>query len=83
MTVDITQMRREIFEIPAAVERLLIRGGGAIAATAAMARDMNPPFLLSVARGSSDHASTVEALAVQRGIDPDAPRHLNKVTETV
>ena len=24
-----------------------------------------------------------EALAVSRGIDPDTPRHLNKVTETV
>ncbi|MYA86848.1 MAG: SIS domain-containing protein, partial [Boseongicola sp. SB0662_bin_57] len=58
MTADTTQMRREICEIPAAVERLLSRGGDAIAATAAMARDMNPPFLLSVARGSSDHACT-------------------------
>ncbi|MEM7613732.1 MAG: aminotransferase, partial [Pseudomonadota bacterium] len=25
----------------------------------------------------------VEGLAVARGMDPDAPRHLNKVTETV
>lgn len=58
MTTDTTQMRREICEIPAAVERLLSRGGDAIAATAAMVRDMNPPFLLSVARGSSDHACT-------------------------
>lgn len=58
MTADITQMRREILEIPAAVERLLSRGGDAIAATVARARDINPPFLLSVARGSSDHACT-------------------------
>lgn len=58
MTADTTQMRTEILEIPAAVERLLSRGGDAIAATVAQARDMNPPFLLSVARGSSDHACT-------------------------
>ncbi len=53
-----TQMRREISDIPAAVERLLSRGGDAIASTAAQARAMNPAFLLSVARGSSDHACT-------------------------
>lgn len=58
MKADITQMRREISEIPAAVERLLSSGGNAIASTAAKAREVNPPFLLSVARGSSDHACT-------------------------
>ena len=58
MKADITQMRREISEIPAAVERLLSSGGNAIASTAAQAREVNPPFLLSVARGSSDHACT-------------------------
>lgn len=58
MKADITQMSREISEIPAAVERLLSSGGNAIASTAAKAREVNPPFLLSVARGSSDHACT-------------------------
>ena len=27
--------------------------------------------------------ATVETIARDRGLDPDAPRHLNKVTETV
>ncbi|MXW85915.1 MAG: SIS domain-containing protein [Boseongicola sp. SB0667_bin_21] len=55
MNADITQLRREI---SAAVERLFSGGGHAIASTAARAREVNPPFLLSVARGSSDHACT-------------------------
>jgi glucosamine--fructose-6-phosphate aminotransferase (isomerizing) len=53
-----TQMRREINEIPDAVERLLSEGAGAVTATAAEIRDLAPSYLLSVARGSSDHAST-------------------------
>ena len=58
MKADVTQVLREISEVPAAVERLLNSGGNAIASTAARAREVNPPFLLSVARGSSDHACT-------------------------
>ena len=58
MTVQPTQMRREIDEIPHAVERLLTEGAGAIAAAAGDARKLDPRFLLSVARGSSDHAAT-------------------------
>ncbi|SMX48054.1 SIS domain-containing protein [Maliponia aquimaris] len=53
-----TQMRREVAEIPEAVERLLTNGGAAIATAAARAREIDPPYLLSVARGSSDHACT-------------------------
>ncbi|MDA7425646.1 SIS domain-containing protein [Thalassococcus lentus] len=53
-----TRMRREILEIPDAVERLLSDGGADIRAAAQTARDMDPAFLLSVARGSSDHACT-------------------------
>ncbi len=58
MTSDTTLMRREILEIPDAVERLLSQGGNDIRKAAAAARDINPTFLLSVARGSSDHACT-------------------------
>ncbi len=58
MKADITKMRREFSEIPAAVERLLNSGGNAIASTVARAREVNPSFLLSFARGSSDHACT-------------------------
>ena len=58
MTSEATLMRREILEVPDAVERLLSRGGHDVRTAAAVARDMDPSFLLSVARGSSDHACT-------------------------
>ncbi|MEP1356459.1 MAG: SIS domain-containing protein [Tateyamaria sp.] len=58
MNSDTTLMRQEIIEIPDAVDRLLSDGGDDIRAAATAARDMNPSFLLSVARGSSDHACT-------------------------
>ncbi|MFS4437447.1 SIS domain-containing protein [Paracoccaceae bacterium GXU_MW_L88] len=51
-----TKMREEIFEIPSAVERLLTQGETAITSSAARARELDPRFLISVARGSSDHA---------------------------
>lgn len=58
MAPSTTLMRREIVEIPDAVDRLLTQGGDAIREAAAGAREMDPSFLLSVARGSSDHACT-------------------------
>jgi glucosamine--fructose-6-phosphate aminotransferase (isomerizing) len=51
-------MRAEILEIPEAVERLLSKGGAAISQAAKEARARDPRFLISVARGSSDHACT-------------------------
>lgn len=51
-----TQMRLEINEISHAVDRLLTEGSGAIKGAANAVRDLDPRFLLSVARGSSDHA---------------------------
>ncbi|WP_171205822.1 SIS domain-containing protein [Ruegeria sp. HKCCA0235A] len=51
-----TQMRREIDEIPDAVDRLLTEGADLIAQTADEIRARDPRFLISVARGSSDHA---------------------------
>ena len=58
MTDAPTRMRREIDEIPQAVERLLTEGAGAVAAIAAEVRARDVAFLVSVARGSSDHACT-------------------------
>lgn len=58
MTSDTTLMRQEIVEIPDAVDRLLSKGGGDIRKAAQAAQQMDPGFLLSVARGSSDHACT-------------------------
>lgn len=56
MPSETTQMRKEINEIPDAVERVLTQGAGAIAQTAEAIRAHDPRFLISVARGSSDHA---------------------------
>ena len=53
-----TQMRREVLEIPVAVERLLTNRADDIRAAAAALRDRDPAFMISVARGSSDHVAT-------------------------
>lgn len=53
-----TQMRREIEEIPTAVARLIDRGAGATREIAREIARRDPRFLISVARGSSDHACT-------------------------
>ncbi|MFT7059020.1 MAG: glucosamine--fructose-6-phosphate aminotransferase (isomerizing) [Pseudorhodobacter sp.] len=58
MTQALTQMRREILEIPSAVDRLLTQGHADMAAAAKALRDRNPAFIISVARGSSDHVAT-------------------------
>lgn len=55
MSTTQTQMRREIEEIPTAVDRLLSSSAGAIE-TAISKIGNDVPFLMSVARGSSDHA---------------------------
>ena len=51
-------MRREIDEIPDAVERLLSLGSRDIAAVARELANRNPSCLVTVARGSSDHICT-------------------------
>ncbi|TLP65586.1 SIS domain-containing protein [Parasedimentitalea maritima] len=56
MTKNVSQMRREILEIPEAIERLLANGGHNIAVTASNLRALDPAFAITVARGSSDHA---------------------------
>lgn len=56
MSNQSTQMRREINEIPYAVDRLLTEGVDAITTAAQAVRAHDPCFLISVARGSSDHA---------------------------
>lgn len=58
MTEAETKMRREVQEIPAAVERLLTEGAGAVRAAAAEVAALAPGFMVTVARGSSDHAAT-------------------------
>jgi len=58
MQDTMTKMRREVLEIPDAVERLLTRGLPDIEAAAEALRRKNPVFLATVARGSSDHVAT-------------------------
>lgn len=58
MPARTSQMRREIMEIPDAVERLLSRGGDDVARAAAAMRARDPGFAVGVARGSSDHICT-------------------------
>ncbi len=53
-----TRMAREIAEIPEAAARLLKEGHAARRDAAASARSKGPAFLITVARGSSDHAAT-------------------------
>ena len=58
MQDTMTQMRREVLEIPDAVDRLLTLGVDDIERAAAILRQSDPLFLASVARGSSDHVAT-------------------------
>ncbi len=58
MANPISQMRQEIDEIPAAVERLLTEGAEAIGETSSAVRKIDPAFAITVARGSSDHVCT-------------------------
>ncbi len=53
-----TQMLAEIEEIPQAVERLLRNGAVEMREAGQNLRELDPAFLISVARGSSDHVAT-------------------------
>ncbi len=56
MSKSTSKMRQEILEIPDAVDRLLAQGAPKIQEAARIVRDADPRFLITVARGSSDHA---------------------------
>ncbi|WP_170758522.1 SIS domain-containing protein [Ruegeria lacuscaerulensis] len=56
MSEHTSKMRQEILEIPDAVDRLLSQGASNVQDVARMVKDADPRFLISVARGSSDHA---------------------------
>jgi glucosamine--fructose-6-phosphate aminotransferase (isomerizing) len=61
----VTHMRREIAEIPEAAERLLAASDGALAAAGRRLTEIQPRFLTTVARGSSDHAASFLKYAVE------------------
>jgi len=60
-----THMRQEINEIPEATARLLDRSAAELAAAGRALRDKDPAFLMTIARGSSDHAATFIKYAVE------------------
>lgn len=64
MTKD-THMAAEVAEIPAAAARFLTEAADATAAAGAAMRAMRPRLLVTVARGSSDHAATYLKYAVE------------------
>jgi glutamine---fructose-6-phosphate transaminase (isomerizing) len=65
-----TFMRQEIEEIPAAVARLLAAGKSDFAVAGAALRARDPAAIVTIARGSSDHASAFlkYAIELQAGI---------------
>lgn len=60
-----THMAREVAEIPEAAQRFLTQSAGAVAQAAAAMRQADPDLLVTVARGSSDHAATYLKYAVE------------------
>lgn len=60
-----SHMAREVAEIPAAAARFLDRSAAARAAAAAALRAADPAVIVTVARGSSDHAATYLKYAVE------------------
>ncbi len=68
MTLPITattHMRREVEEIPAAVARFLQNSGPVLDQAAAALRERDPLLVTTVARGSSDHASSYLKYAIE------------------
>lgn len=60
-----TYMRQEVEEIPQAVARLLADGREALVAGGAALRERNPSYFVTIARGSSDHASSFLKYAIE------------------
>jgi glucosamine--fructose-6-phosphate aminotransferase (isomerizing) len=60
-----THMRQEINEIPEAAARLLDRSAADLAKAGRALRDKDPAFLVTIARGSSDHAATFIKYAIE------------------
>lgn len=65
MDTATTLMRKEILEIPQAAESLLTDGLASIQSAARDLRSIDPRFITTVARGSSDHASTLVKYACE------------------
>lgn len=60
-----SHMAREVAEIPQASRRFLMESRGALQAAAVAMRGVDPGLIVTVARGSSDHAATYLKYAVE------------------
>lgn len=60
-----THMRREVLEIPDAVARLMQDGDAALREAGTAMRLRSPSFVVTVARGSSDHAASFLKYAIE------------------
>lgn len=60
-----THMAREVAEIPAAAARFLAEARPSVQAAAQALRDADPHLVVTVARGSSDHAATYLKYAIE------------------
>jgi glutamine---fructose-6-phosphate transaminase (isomerizing) len=65
MTETLSHMAREVAEIPEAARRFLTLSAGATARAAEAVRKADPALVVTVARGSSDHAATYLKYAVE------------------
>jgi len=65
VTSNATHMRQEIEEIPDAVARLLDGGRDTLAQAGSLLRARNPSTVVTIARGSSDHASAFLKYAIE------------------
>lgn len=60
-----TNMAREVLEIPEATARFLAQSATAVGAAASALRAADPGLVVTIARGSSDHAATYLKYAVE------------------
>ena len=65
MSREISHMAREVAEIPEAARRFLTLSAGATARAAVAMREADPAVIVTVARGSSDHAATYLQYAIE------------------
>lgn len=65
MTLAETHMKRDLTEIPAATARFLDAARPTLAAAAAELRALDPDVVVTVARGSSDHAASYLKYAIE------------------
>lgn len=63
--MNATHMRREIEEIPGAVARLLADGREALDEAGRLVAEADPSVVVTVARGSSDHAASLLKYAIE------------------